>query len=105
MIDAYGEPSHIITWDSCLDDAGSGRYYGIDFAYRPHGFIISAIGGTIKPVLNRDIQIQGVVFLNLEEDKNLVLNDEVRVPSNFVAGDGFKDFHEYSGTLEEMLCP
>lgn len=61
VIQAYGEPSHILATAAHGPDIGSGISYYLQLVYLPQGFALAA-GGSRKPALSEDMFLNGPSF-------------------------------------------
>ncbi len=104
VIQAYGEPSHIIAKAFPRPDS-EGFDYDLRILYRSHGFILLD-GGAIKPTLNADTLFGSVVFFALnDEGLRAALAGAADHPEWVVPWQGMKDFDYYCTDTKGNPCP
>jgi len=105
VMQAYGEPSHIIARSYCGPDIGSGRFYDLRIVYRSHGFLLID-GGHNKPILNADTRFQSVVFFAPDDEGfQAALAGAAAYPEWLVPWQGVKDFDSYCQNETDQPCP
>ena len=104
VIQAYGEPSHIIAKAFPRPDS-EGFDYDLRILYRSQGFILLD-GGAIKPVLNADTLFGSVVFFALnEEGLRAALAGAADHPEWVIPWQGMKDYDYYCTDIAGKPCP
>ncbi len=104
VIQAYGEPSHIIAKAFRRPDS-EGVDYDLGLLYRSHGFILG-VGGPMKPVLSLDTLLERVSFFApSDEGLQAVLGGAADHPEWVVPWQGMKDFDYYCTDTKGNPCP
>lgn len=104
VIQAYGEPSHIIAKAFPRPDR-EGVDYDLRLLYRSQGFVLG-VGGSAKPVLNADILLERVSFFALnDEGFEAALGGVAGHPEWVVPWKGMKDYDYYCTDVEGKPCP
>ncbi len=102
VIQAYGEPSHIIAKVFYVEDNVS---YDLRILYRSQGFILLD-GGLSKPVLNMDTLFGSVIFFAPnDEGLRAALAGAADHPEWVVPWQGMKDFDYYCTDIKGNPCP
>lgn len=95
VIEAYGEPSHVIgTASHSRTNLGEIEYI-LRIMYRPQGFMLLDYS-VVKPVLNADLSLRRIVFFApTDEGFAAALAGASEHPDRLVPWQGFKDFDFY----------
>jgi len=105
VIQAYGEPSHIIARSYHGPDIGSGIFYDLRIVYRSQGFLLID-GGPNKPVLDADTRFERVVFFALsDEGLQAALAGAAAYPEWLNPWQGIKNFDFYCRDEAGEPCP
>ena len=106
VIQAYGEPSHIIASSYYGPDIDSGVFYDLSILYLPQGFIIGVAGGRVKPTLSVDTLSEAVVFFAPgEEGLRSAFQWAAAYPNGLIPWQGMKDFDYYCRDEAGKPCP
>jgi hypothetical protein len=105
VMQAYGEPSHIIARSYHGPDIGSGVFYDLRIVYRSQGFLLID-GGRNKPVLGADTRFESVIFFALsDEGFQAALAGAAAYPEWLNPWQGLKDFDFYCRDEAGNPCP
>lgn len=100
VLEAYGEPSHVIARAFHGPDAGSGIFYDIAIVYRSQGFLLGN-GGSEKPVLTTAMPVKVVFFAPTNEAFAAALGGAAAHPEWLAPWQGIRDFGFYCKDNED----